>query len=577
MKASVMQNDEVAAAFDEIADLLEIQGANAFRVRAYRNAARTLRDLAEPIAALADDPDAVDDLPGIGKDLAEKIRTLVSTGTLPQLEELRGEVPTGVSEMLRIPGLGPKKAAALFKELGITSLADLKRAAQEGKIAGQKGFGKKTEEMILANVDQAAEAATRTLLAVAAESLEPILDDLRSHAAVRQVDAAGSYRRRQETVGDLDVLATSDDAETVMDDLAGHEFVESVLQRGPTKMRVRLRTGLELDLRVLEESSYGAGLVYFTGSKAHNIVLRRRGQQAGLKVNEYGVFRGETLIAGQTENDVYAALDLPWIPPELREDRGEFDDAEAGRLPDLVSLDDIRGDLHMHTTASDGTASIVEMANAAKALGRQYIAITDHSKRVAMARGLDEKRLRRHWDAIDEANRELKGITVLKGVECDILEDARMDLDDEVLAEADWVIGVLHYGLNQSGDQIMKRLLMAVRHPHVDAIGHPSGRLIGRRQGAAIDYPELFDACAEHGVLLEINADPLRLDLNDVHARAAKERSIPIVINTDAHSTTGLENMTYGINQARRAGLEARDVANTRTLAQFRKLLVKRR
>lgn len=572
-----MQNDEVAAAFDEIADLLEIQGANAFRVRAYRNAARTLRDLAEPVAGLAGDPESLDELPGIGKDLAEKILMLVATGTLPQLEELRGEVPPGVGEMLRIPGLGPKKVATLFQDLGITSLAELKQAAQEGRIAGQKGFGRKTEETILANVDQAAEAATRTLLAIAAESIEPILDDLRSHKAIYKVDAAGSYRRRQETVGDLDLLATSDDAETVMDHLAGHEFVETVLQRGPTKMRVRLRTGLELDLRVLDEQSYGAGLVYFTGSKAHNIVLRRRGQQAGLKVNEYGVYRGEKMIAGRTEKEVYAALDLPWIAPELREDRGEFDLAESGTLPELVEVDDIRGDLHMHTTASDGTASIVEMASAAKALGRKYIAITDHSKRVSMARGLDEKRLRKHWQEIDEANEKLKGITVLKGVECDILEDARMDLADDVLAEADWVVAVLHYGLTQPGDQIMKRLLAAVRHPHVDAIGHPSGRLIGRRKGAAIHFPELLDACADHGVLLEINADPQRLDLDDVQARAAKERGIKLVIDTDAHSTTGLENMAYGINQARRAGLEAKDVANTRSLAQFRKLLVKRR
>jgi DNA polymerase (family 10) len=572
-----MQNEEIASTFDEIADLLEIQGANTFRVRAYHNAARTLRDQTHPVAEWAADPDyPLHELPGIGKDLAGKIRTLVATGSLPQLEELRAQVPPGVSEMLRIPGLGPKKVASLFKDLGITSLADLKRAAQEGRIAGHKGFGKKTEQAILANIDQAAEASHRTLLAVAAESVEPILHDLQALEIVEQIDAAGSYRRRCETVGDLDVIAASTDPEAVMDHLAHHELVGSVLLRGPTKMRVRLRTGLELDLRVLEPASYGAGLVYFTGSKAHNIVLRRRGQHRGLKINEYGVFRGEKLVAGQTEESVYAALDLPWIPPELREDRGEFDLAEAGTLPTLVSTNDIRGDLHMHTTASDGTASIREMAEAAKALGRKYIAITDHSKRVSMARGLDETRLRRHWEEIDHVNAEIKGITILKGVECDILEDARMDLSDEVLAEADWVVAVLHYGLKQPSDQIMKRLLAAARHPHVDAIGHPSGRLIGRRPGAQIDYPTLFDACADHGVLLEINANPERLDLDDIQARAAKERGIKIVIDTDAHSPHGLAMMSYGVNQARRAGLEARDVANTRTLAEFRKLLSKR-
>lgn len=573
-----MQNEEIANAFDEIGDLLEIQGANTFRVRAYRNAARTLRDMTVSVADLAADPEEpLHELPGIGKDLEGKIRTLVGTGRLPQLEELRAQVPAGVSEMLRIPNLGPKKVAALFNELGITSLAELKKAALENRVAGLKGFGAKTQQTILANIDQAAQAAERTLLAVAVESVEPIVDSLRALEIVQQIEAAGSYRRRRETVGDLDLIAASDDPEGVMDALAGHESVAEVLQRGPTKMRVRLRTGLELDLRVVEETSFGAGLVYFTGSKAHNIVLRRRGQERDLKVNEYGVFRGEKAVAGRTETEVYTALDLPWIAPELREDRGEFELAEAGELPKLIETEDIRGDLHMHTTASDGTASILEMALAAKALGHKYIAITDHSKRVSMARGLDAKRLRKHWEEIDRVNEEVKGITILKGVECDILEDATMDLADDVLAEADWVLGVLHYGLKQPGEQIMKRLLAAVQHPHVDAIGHPSGRIVGRRKGAEIDYPTFLKGAADHGVLLEINANPQRLDLDEIQARAAKEHGIPIIINTDAHSTEGLELLGFGINQARRAALEAGDVANTRSLAQFKKLLVKRR
>lgn len=572
-----MRNEEIASAFDEMADLLEIQGANTFRVRAYRNAARTIGDLHEQLSDLAADPEhPLDELPGIGKDLEGKIRTLLKTGKLPQLEELRKEVPRGLLEIMRIPGLGPKKAAALFKELGISTLAEVKKAAAEGRIAGISGFGEKTQKAILENVDQAAEAFTRILFAVAEDSVERIIEDLRASGTVERIDAAGSYRRRKETVGDLDVLAASDDPEAVMDRLAAHGLVSKVLQRGPTKMRVRLRTGLELDLRVLDRQSYGAGLVYFTGSKPHNIVLRRRGQDRGLKVNEYGVFKREKFVAGRTEEEVYKVLDLPWIDPELREDRGEFDLAEAGELPELVTVEDIRGDLHMHTTASDGTATIREMADAAKALGRKYIAITDHSPRVSMANGLDPKRLRAHWKEIDRVNEELKGITVLKGVECDILEDARMDMPDDVLAEADWVIGVLHYGLKQPGPQIMKRLLAAIGHPHVDAIGHPSGRLIGRRQPAAIDYPEFIAAAAENGVLLEINASPQRLDLDDIHARAAKERGVKILIDTDAHSTEGLAAMRFGVYQARRAGLEAKDVANTRSLAEFRKLLVKR-
>jgi DNA polymerase (family 10) len=559
-------------------DLLEIQGANTFRVRAYRNASRTIRDLHEQLADVAADPERdLDDIPSIGKDLAAKIRTLLDTGKLPQLEDLRKEVPRGLLEVMRIPGLGPKKAATLFKELGLSTLADVKKAAQEGRIAGISGFGEKTQQAIVAGAEQAAAAESRTLLAVAAESVEPIVADLRASKTVSHIDAAGSYRRRKETVGDLDVLAASDDPSAAMDRLAAHELVSKVLQRGPTKMRVRLRTGLELDLRVLDEKSYGAGLVYFTGSKAHNIVLRRRGQDRGLKVNEYGVFKGEKFVAGRTEQEVYKILDLPWIEPELREDRGEFDLAEAGELPELVTPDDIRGDLHMHTTASDGTATVREMALAAKALGRKYIAITDHSPRVSMAHGLDPKRLRAHWKEIDQVNDELKGITILKGIECDIVENATMDLPDDVLAEADWVLAVLHYGLKQPGPQIMKRLLHAIEHPHVDAIGHPSGRLVGRRQGAAIDYPDFLAAAAEHGVLLEINASPHRLDLDDIQARAAKDRGIKILIDTDAHTTAGLAEMRWGVYQARRAGLEAKDVANTRSLSDFRKLLVKRR
>ena len=578
----IMQNSEIAAAFDELADLLEIQGANPFRLRAYRNAARMLRDLTEPAADRVDateEGQTLEDLPGIGADLAEKIANLVETGSLPQLEELRENVPPGVLDILRLPGLGPKKAAVLFETLGVASLADLKKAAEENRIAGLKGFGKKTQESILANIEGAAQAAQRMLFASAVETVETILADLRALKSVKQVDVAGSFRRRRETIGDLDLLATSSQPETVMDELAGHELVADVLQRGPTKMRVRLRIGLEMDLRVLEEKSYGAGLVYFTGSKAHNIVLRRRAQSRDLKINEYGVFRGknEKLVAGKTEEEVYAAVDLPWIPPELREDRGEFELAESGKLPKLITIDDIRGDLHMHTTATDGMNSLREMAEAAKEFGHDYIAITDHSRRVTMAGGLDPKRLRAQWKEIDQLNEELKGITVLKGVECDILENATMDLPEDVLAEADWVLGVLHYGLTQPRGRIMERLLMAIKHPSVDAIGHPTGRLVGKRAGADIDLKTFLAAAKQHGVLLEINASPQRLDLDDVQARAAHEQGIPIVINTDSHRAGGFHQMQYGVNQARRAGLDAAAVANTRTLAKFRKLLVKRK
>ncbi len=574
-----MQNSEIAAAFDELADLLEIEGANPFRLRAYRNAARMLRDLPESAAdrvGVTEEGKRLEDLPGIGKDLAEKIANLAESGSIPQLDDLREVVPSGVLDMLRLPGLGPKKAATLFKTLNITSLNQLKEAAEQNKIASVKGFGKKTQANILANIDNATQAAKRMLYAHAVEPVETLLADLGKLKAVQQIDVAGSFRRKRETIGDIDLLVASSDPEAVMDALAVHDLVATVQQRGPTKMSVRLRNGLDLDLRVLDKESYGAGLVYFTGSKAHNIVLRRLAQARDLKINEYGVFQGEKMIAGKTEKQVYATIDLPWIPPELREDRGEIDRAKEGKLPNLITLDQIRGDLHMHTDATDGIATLREMVEAAKAFGHDYIAITDHSKRVTMANGLDADRLRAQWKEIDKLNQEISGITVLKGIECDILENATMDLPDDVLAEADWVIGVLHYGIGQPREQIMERLLMAIEHPSVDVIGHPTGRLIGRRQGADIDFGPFLKAAKKHGVLLEINANPQRLDLDDVHARAAADLGIPLVINTDSHRTRALHLMRWGVNQARRAGHEAKHVANTRTLNQLKKLLVKR-
>jgi DNA polymerase (family 10) len=572
-----MQNAEVVKIFEELGDLLEIQNANPFRVRAYRNAARTLGDLPESLAEIIGDPDRnLEDIPGIGHDLAEKIKTIVSTGTLPQVEELRLQVPAGVVEMLRIPGLGPKKAAALFKELSIVNLEMLKAAAESGEVAKLKGFGEKTAKSILEGLQHIAQSGARVYFAQAQPLAEAVLADLRKSPGVHEAEVAGSFRRRRETVGDLDVLVTADDSAAPMDLVAAHPLVEKVLARGETKLRVRLKEGIEMDVRVVPAESYGAALQYFTGSKAHNIVIRKRAQDRGLKINEYGVFRGEKSIAGRTEKDVYAAVDLPWIPPELREDRGEIELAEKGKLPKLVELDDIHGDLHMHTTATDGQATIDEMIAAAKARGLKYIAITDHSKRVSMANGLDADRLRAHWKAIDKARQHAKGIEVLHGIECDILEDATLDLPDDVLAEADWVIAVLHYGLKQPREQIMKRLMAAIRNPHVCVLGHLTGRMLGKRPGAEMNRDEVLKAAADHGVMIEINAHPSRLDIDDVGAAAAKDLGIPIVISTDAHSTTGLDVMQYGIFQARRAGLEAKDVANTRTWAQFRKLLRKK-
>lgn len=573
-----MQNQQIAALFEELGDLLEIQGANSFRVRAYRNAARALENLSESVADIMASPDrSLTNLEGIGKDLAAKIETIVQTGELPQLNELRTQVPPGVLQMLRIPGLGPKKAAALFHDLGITTLIDLKAACEAGKVAELKGFGKKTALTILEGIEHVEAAGNRVLISIASRSADEIVADLKQLPSVSQVSVAGSCRRRKETCGDLDVLAIAADSGEVMDRLAAHPLVEKVLARGETKQRVRLRSNIEMDLRVVPAESYGAAMQYFTGSKEHNIVIRRRAQERGLKLNEYGIFRGEEYVAGATEEDVYAAVDLPWIPPELRENRGEIELAEHGRLPKLIEVEDIQGDLHMHTTATDGTATILEMAEAAKARGLKYIAITDHSKRVSMANGLDANRLRAHWKDIEAVQAKISGIRILKGIECDILEDASMDLDDDVLSEADWVIAVLHYGLKQPREQIMQRLLNAIRNPNVDVIGHPSGRLIGSRPAADIDYTTFLKAAADHGVMMEINASPSRLDLDDIQAAAAKALGIPIVIDTDSHATNGFDTLIYGVGQARRAGLTKEDVANTKSAEQFMKFLKSRR
>ncbi len=574
-----MTNSQVADVFDEIADMLEFQDANPFRVRAYRNAARTIRDLTEPLTAIVNDPDRdLTEIEGIGKDLAEKIATLVQTGTLPQHQELMQQVPASVLSLMRIPGLGPKKAAALYRELGVKTLEDVRRACEEGKVRTLKGFGAKTEKTILEGLATAAVAEQRVYWFKADDIARAVREHLRPCKSLEKLEVAGSYRRGRETVGDLDILVVSSDPNEVMDRLATFPGVDKVLARGETKMSVRVSQGLQIDLRVVPAESFGAALQYFTGSKAHNIKLRGLAKDRGLKINEYGVFRikgdQEEWIAGRTEEEVYAALDLPWFPPEIREARQEFEWAAQGELPELIELSDIRGDLHMHTRASDGKASLEEMAQEAIARGLKYIAITDHSKRVSMAHGLDEKRLLAQWAEIDELNQKLEGkITLFKGVECDILEKGGMDIADDVLAQADWVIGSIHYGQKQSREQITDRILGALENPHVDIIAHPTGRLINHREPYAVDLDAVFKAAKKHKKMLELNASPERLDLDDVNCAAAKEHGVPIVISTDAHSIEGLNAMRLGVIQARRAGLTKKDVANTRTLAQFRKLL----
>lgn len=566
-----MENPEVAQCFDEVADLLELQDANPFRVRAYRTAARTIRDCSQPLVSLTEKD--LCQLSGIGKDLAGKIRLILDTGDLPLRAELRTQVPAGLRTMMELPNLGPKRAQILYQQLHVDSLENLREAAEKQRIRKLRGFGAATEGKILAALDHLQPGSGRRPLAEAKVFADAVVRHLKASPDLQQVEVAGSFRRRKETVGDLDLLVVCRSSATAMDRLASYEAVAEVLARGKTKMTVRLRSGLQLDLRVIPAESYGAALQYFTGSKEHNILLRRRAQDRGLKINEYGVFRGQRRVAGRTEQQVYAAIGLPWIPPELREARQEITWASAGRLPQLIELEDLRGDLHMHTTATDGRASLEEMVAAAARRKYAYIAITDHSKRVTMARGLDKRRLRQHWARIEKVAAAFPKMAVLKGVELDILEDGRLDLPDDVLAEADWVVASIHYGQNQPRERITQRLLNAIRNPHVHAIGHPTGRLIGKRKPQDIDMETVFKAAADYGCYLELNAQPDRLDLDDVALMAARQHGVGIVINTDAHAVEELGFMEFGVYQARRGGLEAADVLNTRTLAQLRKAL----
>ncbi len=587
-----MTNSEIAAAFEQIADILEFQGANTFRVRAYRNAARTIHELSEPIERVVDHSERkLTEFSGIGSELADKITTLVRTGKLPMLEELCAAVPESVLMLMRVPGLGPKKAAKLFNVLGVKTLAELRTACEAQRVREIEGFGAKTEATILAGMTLAESPESQRMYWAEADVFaQSLLEHLRVCKSVGRMEAAGSYRRGRDTIGDLDIVAESEDAAEVMGRLAEFAGIEQTLGRGDTKMSVRLGIGLQVDLRIVPENSFGAALLYFTGSKQHNIVLRGMAKDRGLRINEYGVFqlppgKGKKkepdevdeskleYLCGRTEKEVYDTLDLPLFPPEIREARFEFDWAKAGPLPKLVEPADIQGDLHMHTTESDGKASLEVMVDAAQARGLKYIAITDHSKRVSMANGLDGSRLRKQWEEIDRLNERLNGFRVLKGVEVDILERGGLDIEDEVLAEADWVVASVHYGQNQKLDQITKRIVDALSNPNVSAIAHPTGRIINRRKSYEVDLAAVFETAKKHGKLLELNANPARLDLDDINCLAAKRHGIPIVISTDAHSTAGLEVLRFGILQARRAGLTKADVANTRPWEEVKKLI----
>lgn len=568
-----VHNADIAAVFNDIADLLEIESANPFRVRAYRNAARLLqtlgRDAGEMLAAGED----LTRLPGIGKDLAAKIREIVETGRCRALEQLRRDLPPTLTELLHLPGIGPKRVHALYHELDIQTPAQLYRAARDGRLRALPGFGEKTELKLLDALEAHLSATRRYKLATARQYAEPLRDYLAAAPGVGEAAVAGSYRRRRDTVGDLDILVTAEASASVMDRLRDYDEVQRVLAMGPTRASVVLRCGLQVDVRVVARESYGAALHYFTGGKAHNIALRALARERGLKINEYGVFRGGRRMAGDTEESVFRALGLAWIPPELRENQGEIQAAAAGTLPQLVTRADLRGDLHAHTTATDGHAGLEAMAAAARARGLDYLAITEHSRRLTMAHGLDVRRLGEQGVAIDRFNDRLKGITLLKGIEVDILEDGSLDLPDAALAKLDLVVAAVHSRFNLSREAQTRRILRALDHPLVNILAHPSGRLIDQRDPYDVDMPHVIRAARRRGCFLELNAHPERLDLLDTHCRLAKEEGVLVAISSDAHSEADFDNLDYGIGQARRGWLEAGDVLNSRPLAEVRKLL----
>jgi DNA polymerase (family 10) len=559
-----MKNAEIAALFSEIADFLEIKGENPFRVRAYRRAAQAMEGLAEDVAALADRGELLE-IPGIGRDLAGKIQEFLQCGVVEYLEGLRREIPVGVVELMRIHGVGPKTAKLLYEQIGVDSVEKLEELAKEHKLAGLPGIQAKTEENILKGIAVWRGGRERTPLGAALTLAETILETLRGLEEVNQISTAGSLRRMKETVKDIDILVTSKTPARIMEVFVGLPNVAEVLAHGETKSSLRLREGIQVDLRVAEPDCFGAALQYFTGSKQHNIRVRELAQRRELKVSEYGVFDGRSgkRVAGATEEDVYRAVGLPFIPPELREDAGEIEAALADRLPTLVALADIRGDLQLHTTWSDGAHSLADLAAGVQTKGYQYMAVTDHSKSVTVAKGMDEARVVQMIAEVRSLNRRLKRFRVLAGCEVDILADGSLDFPDEILAQLDLVQISVHSRFKMSREEMTARIVRAVRHPLVRILGHPTGRLIGERAAYEVDMEAVLQSAKVAGIAVEINASPSRLDLNDLHARRAKDLGIPITISTDAHTMPQLDFMRYGVAVARRAWLTPGDVLNT--------------
>ena len=565
-----MKNKELADLFEKMADILEFKGENPFKISAYRKASRVLGDLTQDIGEIAESG-KLKDVPGIGEGMAQKIVEYLKTGKIAKYEEIRKGVPDELIGIMDIPGMGPKTLSLIHREKGIGNLSQLEKAVEDGSLIGLPGIGEKKVENIKRGIELLKQSKGRMNLGIAFPLAKRIVEALREKTGLRKIEWAGSLRRMRENIGDIDILATGPNHEKIVYAFTHLPEVKEVLASGETKASVIVEGGVQIDLRVVEEDSYGAALQYFTGSKGHNIHLRGIAKAKGIKINEYGVFKGEKKIGGKEEKDVYKVLGMEWIEPELREDRGEIEASQKGRLPKLVEGSEIKGDLHIHSKASDGTASIEEIAKAAQKRGYQYVAICDHSKSLKIARGLDESRLLKQIEEIDRMNEKLKGFQILKGTEVDILTDGKLDHADKVLEKLDFVVAAIHSGFKQEKEKMTKRIVRALENPFVHCLAHPSGRLLGARAPYEVDIDQVMEAAKKYGKALEINATLERLDLDDIHCRKAKEMGIPLAIGTDAHHLDQLWMIGLGVAVARRGWLETGNVLNAMSLKEILK------
>ncbi len=568
-----VRNNDIAEIFNKIADLLEIDGENPFRVRAYRNAAITIENLSQDAADIIKKGEDLTKLPGIGHDLAEKINNIVNKREIELLKKLEEKIPVDLTNLMHISGLGAKKIKKLYDALNIKNIDELAQAAQQKKVQKVPEFSVKTEEHILEEISKIKKEYNRIKLSIADQYVLPIVEYLKKNQNIQNIEIAGSCRRRQETIGDIDILVTCESNHKVMDEFVSYEDVQKILSKGETRSSIILKSGIQVDLRVVPQKSYGAALHYFTGSKSHNIAIRKLAKQKKWKVNEYGLFEGENFIAGESEEGIYKKFGLPYIEPELRENRGELEAAAKGKLPKLIKLSDIKGDLHVHTTATDGHNSLEEMAEAAQKRGYEYIANTEHSKHVTVAKGFDAKKLAEQIKIIDKFNENLKNFTVLKSIEVDILEDGSLDLPDKILKELDIVVCAIHYKFNLPREKQTERILRAMDNPYFNIFAHPTCRLINEREPYEIDMEKIMKKAKESNCILEINSQPSRLDLNDIYCKIAKEMGIKFAISTDSHNTSGYDYMRYGIGQAKRGWIEANDVINTRNIHELKNLI----